>query len=59
MIEYLIEFDLLEQESFSIWCEFENLDDVIFWVEEELLARGGGHADIYDEEERFIGDVEV
>lgn len=44
-------------EEFEL-CEFE-LDEVIEIVKETLEELGGGHADIFDEYDNFVDDVEV
>lgn len=57
-IEYYIEFDGID-ESKAEWWEFDNFDNLIDSVAEELKLLGGGHADIYDEDNEFIQSVEI
>lgn len=44
-------------EEFEI-CGYE-LDEAIEMVKEALEDLGGGHADIFDEYDNFVDDVEV
>ena len=58
MNTYLVEFDCINGCGEDVF-ETNNYGELIRWVEECLIAYGGGHADIYDEDGDFVEDVEV
>lgn len=56
---YHVDFDTIDCGWFECGYDDEPLHVVIEKVKGELFYAGGGHADIYDEAENFIIDVEV
>lgn len=59
MTEYVVDFFLVDGEYFQGWYSSDDIKEVMGWVAEDLEEYGGGHADIYDEDDNFIEDVEV
>lgn len=58
-VEYMAELDGIEGCGDYYYSGFENFEQLIEWVTDDLQYLGGGHADIYDEEGNFVEDVEV
>ena len=59
MKEYIVEFDTFEDGCFGMGFRSEEFKDILEWTKERLKKGGGGHADIYDEEDNLVEDVEV
>ena len=59
MTEYMVKFDLITGENFKGWYSSDAIEEVVDWVTEDLEEHGGGHADIYDENDNFIDDLEI
>lgn len=57
-MEYTIEFDGICGCG-TEWWSYDDYDEMIVEVCNELRNMGGGHADIYDEGGNFVEDVEV
>lgn len=58
MKTYFVEVDgndYCTQEFYTV----NNREELIEWVTMDLEECGGGHADIYDENDNFVEDVEV
>lgn len=58
MNEYLVMFDCINGCGEDVFCT-NNYGELIRWVTECLIAFGGGHADIFDEDGDFVEDIEV
>lgn len=58
MNEYMVDFDGIEECGVAYY-ETNNFKQLIQWIEADLEAMGGGHADIFDEEGDFVDWVEV
>lgn len=56
--EYMVEMDGINDYCTNFY-KVHSLDDLIVIVKKDLDAMGGGHADIFDNEDNFITDVEV
>ena len=57
-MEYMIEFDGIN-DCGTEWWTYDDYGEMIAEICNELRNIGGGHADIYDEDDNFIDDVEV
>ena len=57
-MEYMIEFDG-NNDCYTVFWDYDDFGDLMADVEAELKVIGGGHADIYDEDDNFIEEVEV
>lgn len=58
-MEYIVEYDTFHLGYDHDWFIDEDLHEVLVQVEETLKSNGGGHADIYDEYDNFVTDMEV
>ena len=56
---YNVQGETVEGEFIVFDMDTENLMEVIDHCNEVLTDLGGGHLDIFDEEDQFIDDVEV
>lgn len=57
-MEYMIEFDGVNGCG-TEWWDYDDYDEMIAEIQDELRKMGGGHADIFDEWDNFVDDVEV
>lgn len=58
MREWMVEFDMFAGTGTSYYYA-NTKADALKQIREELVAWGGGHADVYDEDGTFVCDVEV
>lgn len=58
MREWMVEFDTFERTG-TAYFYANTKADALKQVREELVAWGGGHADVYNEDGTFVCDVEV
>jgi len=59
MTEYIVMYDTVDGGCGDDWFIDEDLHEVLAQVKETLQLCGGGHADIFDEYDNFVTDVEV
>lgn len=57
-MECMVELDGMDGYR-VMYFESDEMDDIIQWAQGELEDLGGGHADIYNEDGEFYGDLEV
>lgn len=58
MKEYKVEFDAVDFYCVYFY-EADDYKDIMKIVKEELIEMGGGHADIFDSEDNYIGYYEI
>lgn len=58
-MEYIVNFDTIDNGWFEIIYEADNLEQVIEWVEDDLEEHGGGLADISNSNGEFVECVEI
>lgn len=58
MREWMVEFDMFAGTGMAYYYA-NTKADALKQIREELVAWGGGHADVYDEDGEFVCDVEV
>lgn len=56
---YFVEFDFVDGDTLSGWHDEPSYADAYYWAKHILEQHGGGHADLFDEDGEFVGDVEV
>ena len=57
-MEYRIEFDGIN-DCGTEWWDYDDYGEMIAEVCHELRKIGGGHADIFDEDDNFVDEVEI
>lgn len=58
-MEYAIEYDTIASGCLVDWFTSDNVGEVVKHAREVLKLHEGGHADIFNEEDNFVTDVEV
>ena len=58
MREWMAEFDMVAGYDLAYYYA-DTVADALKQIREELVTWGGGHADVYDEDDTFVCDVEV
>ena len=58
MDTYFVDYDCFDGLA-SQWYTVRDYETLLEWVKQDLEEMGGGHADIYDEDDDFIEDVEL
>lgn len=58
-MEYIVQYDTVDGGCGDDWFIDEDWHEVFTQVKETLKSCGGGHADIFDEYDNFVTDVEV
>jgi len=57
-MEYTVELDGI-LDCCVMYYSTDDYIELVEWIKDDLRMFGGGHADIYDEDDNFIDDVEV